>query len=121
MPDKIIRNISPAGVAALEAHAAAANMTVEKFLRNYIEALPAQPIPPRQAYTLRALGPDKAHALIRRGRSGLEGQGATGVTQEQADAYQRAVLLVERNGPGDREAAIAALRSVFDDVFEATW
>lgn len=117
MPDILIRNISDGVAAALQAHAAATGQTQQQYLSALLEGLAQQPIV-RARYALKAIGPDGTHATLCRGMNGLEGQGATNMSQAQANAYRQAKLLVERNAPGDRERAIGLLASVFEDVFE---
>ena len=98
--------------------AAARGQSAEEFARQALAAAAASPVS-KARYTLRAIGPDSAHALIRRETDGIAGRGAANMSQEQADAYRLAIELVGRNGPGDRERAVSTLQAVFTDVFEA--
>jgi hypothetical protein len=117
MPDILIRDVSEAAAAAIRTRAAAAGQNQQQYLTSLIEELVDQPVV-KASYKLRAIGPGEAHAVIGRWRDGLNARGAANMSQEQADAYKRTILLVERNGPGDREAAIGLLKSAFEDVFE---
>lgn len=112
-----IRDVSEMAAQAIRERAAAASMSTEAFIREWIEQQAQEPIV-RPAYGLRAVGPDNAHATIKRWRDGISGRGAANLNQRQADAYREALLLVDRNGPGDRERAIGLLRHEFADVFE---
>jgi hypothetical protein len=46
------------------------------------------------------------------------GGGASNFSEEEFEAYKRAEDLIRRNGPGDREKAVAMLQSAFEDVVE---
>lgn len=117
MPQILIRDISDEAAAALQAHAAAAGLSREAYVRLWVESLTAQALV-KAAYTLRAFGPDAARAYLRREAAGVTGHTATNMSLAQAEAYRRAVLLVERNAAGDREQAIGLLQAAFDEVFE---
>lgn len=112
-----VRDVSEPAAQALKERAAAASTSTEAFIRDWIERQAQEPIV-RQSYGVRAVGPGEAHAIIKRSPDGLSGQGAASMSQEQADAYRQAKLLIERNNPGDRERAIGLLRERFADVFE---
>ena len=118
MPEQlIVRGLPDGTLDAIRERAEAAGQSQEAWLRQQIQMALTMPAV-RISYGLKAVGPDGARATIRRNRSSLSGQGAANMTQHQADAYQQAKLLVERNGPGDRERAIGLLSAVFEDVFE---
>lgn len=117
MEQLIIRGLPDGTLAVIKERATAAGQSQEEWLRQQIAAALAVPAV-RGAYGLKAVGPDDARATIRRAQSGLSGQGASNMSQDQAVAYQQAKLLVERNAPGDRERAIGLLSAVFEDVFE---
>lgn len=117
MPDILIRDVTEAAAVAIRSHAAAAGQTQQQYLVALLDRLVDQPVI-KAAYKLRAIGPGDAHAILGRWRDGIDARGAANMSQGQADAYKRALLLVERNGPGDREAAIGLLKAAFDDVFE---
>lgn len=112
-----IRDVSETAAQALKERAAAAGMPVEAFIRDWIERQAQEPVV-RQSYGIRAVGPDDAHATVKRHRDGISGRGAANLSQRQMGAYREAILLVERNQPGDRERAIGLLRPEFADVFE---
>lgn len=103
--------------AAFAAAAAARGVSAEQFARDVLTAAVGAPLV-RERYTLRAVGPDDAHAHLRREVDGVVGRGAANMSQAQAQAYRRAADLVARNAPGDRERAVSALQDVFNDVFE---
>lgn len=117
MPDILIRNVSEAAAAAIQAHAAAAGQSRQEYLTALVEALAGQPTV-RQAYAYRAIGPGKA--IVRRVSNHPNGTVTTGDgwSQEQADVLARVKLLVIRNEAGDRETAVSLLQSVFDIVVE---
>lgn len=116
MPDILIRNVSEEVAAGIQKAATASDQSQQQYLLSLLERLAEQPV--KLAYGLKAFGPDGATMTVSRWREGLSGQGGKNLSQAQADAYKRVVLLVERNEPGDRESAIGLLRSVFEDVFE---
>ncbi len=117
MPDILIRDVSDAAAAAIQAHAAAAGQSQQQYLGALVEALADRPIVAAR-YAYRAIGPGKA--VLRRTSDHPNGTTTTGEgwSQEQADAVQRVGLLVIRNQSGDREAAVALLQSVFELVVE---
>lgn len=117
MPVFTIRDVSETAAQAIRERAAAAGKSTEAFIREWIEQQAQEPIV-RQSYGLRAMGPEAAHATVKRSPAGLSGQGAANLSQQQAEAYKRVKLLVERNSPGDREQAIGLLREHFEEVFE---
>jgi len=117
MPDILIRNVSEATAAAIQTHAAAAGQSQQQYLQALLEGLTQQPIV-RQRYTVKAVGPESARCHIRRDHAGIIGRGATDCGQSQFAAYKRAIDLIERNAPGDREQAIGLLHEQFEDVFE---
>lgn len=112
-----IRDVDDGVAQAIKDRAAAAGLATEAYIRALLERVAQEPLV-RTSYSLRALGPGDARAMVKRGPTGLAGQGAANMSQEQADAYKRAKLLVERNDPGDREKAIGVLSAVFEEVFE---
>lgn len=101
----------------MQAHAAAAGLTQGEWLTALIERAVTQPAV-KVTYKIRALGPNSAHASIVRDRGGLGPGGASNMSQDQADAYKKAKLLIGRNEAGDRERAIGLLSAVFEEVFE---
>lgn len=117
MEQLIIRSLPDGTLAAIKERATAAGQSQEEWLRQQIATALAVPAV-RPSYGLKAIGPNDARATIRRTQGGLSGQGAANMSQEQAEAYRQAKLLVERNAPGDRERAIGLLSAVFEDVFE---
>jgi hypothetical protein len=106
-----------ASLANCHTAAAAAGESTEAWARRILATAAAAPIV-RQRYTLKATGENGARAHVRREPDGIIGRGLQNATQAQADAYRQAINLVERNGPGDRERAIALLAAEFEDVFE---
>lgn len=117
MPAFTIRDVSDAAAQAIRERAAAAGKSTEAYIREWIEMTAQQPVV-KLRYTLKAIGPDAAHAHIRRDVDGVVGRGLSNANQEQHTAYKTAISLIERNGPGDRERAIALLAAQFEDVFE---
>lgn len=119
MPDLTIRNLPQATIDALSAHAERAGTSREAWLRQELARLVEQPLTPR-FYALKALGPEGACAIIRRHDNQPNIADVTGNrwTAAQNEVVQQAVSLVVRNKPGDRERAIAALLTVFEQVFE---
>jgi len=116
MPDILIRNVSNAAAAALQSHAAAAGQSQQQYLTALLEGLADRPIVATR-YAYRAIGPGKA--VVRRTSDHPNGTVTTGEwSQEQASVMERVKLLVIRNEPGDREAAVGLLKSVFELVVE---
>ncbi len=111
--------LAPDLVAALDERAGASGMSRNRLIEDILARAVAAPyVKPR--YTLRAFGPDASRVTIARESDDPNGVGggAASLSQAQADAYRRAKVLVQRNDPGDREAAKAALMAVFDEVIE---
>jgi hypothetical protein len=79
-----------------------------------------------ERYILRARSANGAAAFIERGietedgQLGVAGHGLDHPNDAQHEAHEIAFRLVRRNGPGDREAALEALRAAFDEVSEET-
>lgn len=117
MPTFTIRDVSEQAAQAIRERAATAGKSTEAFIREWIEMQAQQPVV-KVRYTLKASGPDASRAHIRRDFDGIIGRGAGDCSQAQYDAYKRAIDLVGRNEPGDRERAIGLLSQAFDDVFE---
>lgn len=117
MASMLVRWPDDAPLAAIQEAARARGLSAEEFARQVLAAAVSAPIV-RAAYTLRAVGPDEAHAHIRRDDGGIIGRGAANMSQAQANAYKMAINLVGRNAPGDRERAVSALQAQFEDVFE---
>ena len=117
MPDILIRNVSEAAAAAIQSHAAAAGQSQQQYLIAMMERLAERPITTAR-YAYRAIGPGMA--VVRRVSDHPNGTVTTGEgwSQEQAAAMGRVKLLVIRNKPGDREAAVSLLQSVFELVVE---
>jgi hypothetical protein len=117
MPTFTIRDVSDAAAQAIRERAAAAGKSTEAYIREWIEMSASQPVI-KARYTVKAIGPDAAHAHVRRDVDGIVGRGASNCSQEQWGAYKRAIDMIGRNESGDRETAIGLLRAQFDDVFE---
>jgi len=117
MPAFTIRDVSEVAAHAIRERAAAAGKATEAYIREWIETSAQQPVI-KARYTLKAIGPDATHAHIRREFDSIVGRGLANASEAQANAYKQAVRLVELNGPGDRERAIALLVAQFEDVFE---
>jgi plasmid stability protein len=103
--------------AAFAAAAAAVGLSAEQYARDVLSAAASSPAV-KARYVLRAVGPDDAHAHIRRETDGVVGRGLGNASQAQHKAYKTAIDLVGRNAPGDRERAVSLLQAEFDDVFE---
>jgi plasmid stability protein len=118
MPDQlIVRGLPDGTLDAIRERAEAAGQSQEAWVRQQIQTALAVPAI-KTSYKLRAVGPNDASVVIGRWQNGLNAIDGKNMSQEQADAYQKAKLLVERNAPGDRERAIGLLSAAFEDVFE---
>ncbi len=116
MPDILIRDV-PEDVARALTEKALKDGTMDRqaWLRQQLIRLAAQPTI-KQRYIFKALGENGAYATIKREHDFVQ-QGAKNCSQEQFDAYKKAVLYVERNELGDYEAAYKLLLSHFNEVF----
>lgn len=103
--------------ASIQAAAQNSGKAMEAWARDLLLAAAYGPVV-RERYAYRAMGPGSA--IVRRASSQPNGTIATGNnwTQEVADAMDRVKLLVIRNEPGDREAAVALLKQHFEIVVE---
>lgn len=123
MPDLLIRDVPEATMLRLDGQAEAAGQSRLQWLRARLEELAEQAVTPvvRERYRLVCSGHGTAAATLRRyGDGEPSGGGMADCSEAQAAAVRRARLLVEQNGPGDRERAIAALAAVFDEVLEGS-
>lgn len=117
--DILIRDVSEAVAASLQAKATAAGQSQAAYLRSLLEREAAgQPVKAR--YSIKGYAANGARCTITRhgDEPGGVGGGAASMTQAQADAYRLAKELVACNAPGDRERAVALLAGQFEDVFE---
>ncbi len=114
----IIREVPDETMRALNERAAAAQMSREGWTRMIIAQIANGPaIVP--AYVLRfAHSINGAMGRITRTADGRMSPAIFGPSLQQLEAYRKAQDLVERNGPGDRELAIASLAGAFDSVQE---
>src|SRR5580765_2484623 len=71
-------------------------------------------------YGFRAISSNGATATIARISDHPNGLsvGAKNMSQAQADAFNHAKLLIQRNGDGDKDRARALLAAQFDDVLD---
>lgn len=119
MPDLSIRGFTPEQYAALKAKAGAAGArSLESWARDaLLEKLSAPVI--RETYKLTASsGP--VYFEVRRTPESLSSVRPflSLLNEEQRAAVEQALTFIKRNGPGDREAAIAALGRGFENVQE---
>jgi hypothetical protein len=112
-----IRDVSEKAAAALKERAAAAGMNTEAFVRHWIESLTATALV-RPHYTIRAYGPDKGYIKIERFDNNIVSD-PVDLSFLQETVVSRAMDLIQRNHPGDRETAIAILGHAGFEVFES--
>ena len=117
MKDVLIRDVPDEIVAALSEKARAANMDRQDWLRDLLKEVASEPLI-KSRYILKAFGPGAAFVVIRRVEDSMSHDGERGLPEEQKQALYLAIEFVKRNGPGDRESAIAQLKSKFEHVFE---
>lgn len=121
MADIIIRGVDEALVQALDERAAAAGMRREAWLREQLVALASGAIV-RRTYALRAFDnqPERASTLqfARYPDGSVEITKWHALTPAQRDIMFPVKGLMERNEPGDREAAMRMLQEHFEQVFE---
>ena len=120
MPDILTRDILirdvPEDIAnALTAKAAEDGMDRMAWLRQQLILLAAKPTI-RKRYSFKALSENGAYATVKREYDFVQ-QGAKNCSEEQFDAYHKAVEYVRRNELGDYEAAYKLLLQHFDEVF----
>lgn len=118
MAQKLIRDIPDDVLAAIEVKAAQDGMSTEAWLRAELVKLAATPTINKR-YSFRAFSENGAFAQIKREIDFVQ-QGAKNCSQEQFDAYHKAVEYVKRNELGDYEAAYRLLIQHFDEVFLAS-
>src|SRR6266568_1599752 len=72
-----------------------------------------------ERYAYRLCG-KQGKGVIRRMGNHLNviGGGASNFSEEEFEAYKKASDLMRRNGPGDREKAVALLQGTFEEVVE---
>lgn len=116
MAQKLIRDIPDETIKIIEEKAGADGMNAEAWIRSQLIRIAAQPTIKKQ-YSFKAFGENGARITLRRFPEGGIGGGASGCSQEQYAAYQKAKLLCERNNVGDYESAYALLSGQFDEVF----
>lgn len=87
----------------------------QTWLREKLILLAAQPTI-RKRYSFKAFGPESAHVTIKRQYDHVQ-HGAKNCNEEQFNAYEKAVLMCERNEIGDYEATYKLLLQNFDEVF----
>jgi plasmid stability protein len=118
MADISIRNVPDSIYAALKEQASREGKGLETWLRDQLTVLVSKPVIKRD-YKLRATSEDGAMAtIIRRGDDRAVHVSTVHCSTQQQQICEKAVVFVKRNEPGDREQAIALLRSVFEEVFE---
>ena len=117
MADISIRNVPDSIYMALKEQASLEGKGLETWLRDHLIVLVSKPVI-KHHYKLRATSDDGAiAAIIRRDDQNVHLTTAHCSTHQQ-HICEQAVVYVKRNGPGDREQAIALLRSAFEEVFE---
>lgn len=118
MADFSIRGLDDEAHAALRERAAADGKSFESWVREQLLLLAQKPSV-RKRYRFTALGENGAKITIERQVWADDPirHGADRCSQEQFDAYQKAVLHVKRNEIGDYEAAYKLLLGAFDEVF----
>jgi plasmid stability protein len=116
MADISIRNVPDSIYAALKEQASLEGKGLETWLRDQLTILVSKPVIKRH-YKLRATNEDGAIAAIIR-RDETVHLSTAHCSNQQQQICEQAVDFVKRNEPGDREQAIALLRSAFEEVFE---
>jgi hypothetical protein len=116
MPDISLRKFTEEEYAAIKAHAAASDLSMEGWAKALILQAIQSPVV-KARYVLKAYGPGPAQAQIRRVEDTIGG-GASNLSEEQMQAYRQAKEFAKRNEPGDREAAHHLLAMNFETVFE---
>jgi len=115
MPAFNIRDLPEEVLRSLEAHAAAAGLSREAWIRFVLTKIADAPVV-RKGYRLRACTGQAQVELRRHEEKAHTWQQNLSVPQRSI--VKRARALVERNLPGDREEAIVLLGREFEDVLE---
>ena len=114
-----VTDLSDEVMQALTAKAHAAGFPDRlSYVRSLLSKAASEPlIAERYAYRLYG---KKGVGVIRRQGNGLNdiGGGASNFSEEEFAAYKQAQDLFRRNGPGDRERAVAILQRAFKEVVE---
>lgn len=116
MADISIRNVPDDVYDTLKKKAAEDGKGLETWLREHVILVAAQPTI-RKRYSFKAYGEDGAQVQIRYEFGNVQSRGAKNCSQEQYDAYKKALAYCERNEMGDYEAAYKLLLQHFDEVF----
>ena len=119
MTDILIRNVPPEKADALTRLAQAAGKDRQEWLLEKLIELAEGPIVYHRYILSANTGP--TYVEIRRTEDSLNDPRPflRNLNEEQRAAFEQALIFVKRNGPGDREAAIAALSRGFENVRES--
>jgi hypothetical protein len=120
MPNLNVTDLPEETMAGLTANAYAAGYADRlSYVRELLKKDAQSPVV-NERYAYRFYGPGEAKGTIRRLSDHVNGIGGgwDNCSMLQIQAVQRAKDLMRRNGPGEREKAVAMLQSVFDEVVE---
>ena len=119
MADLLIRDIPEEVMAALSQKASAAGQDRMSWIRAQLVKLASEPII-TERYAYRVYSESGSRGLIRRLSDHPNGVSATyqSFSEDEARAMDKAADLIRRNGPGDREKAVALLQDAFEEVME---
>lgn len=119
MSDLLIRDIPDDIMAALSQKASAAGKDRMNFIRDLLVKVAAEPII-TERYAYRVYSESGSKGIIKRYSN--HPNGTTHVYQSfseaEAQVMDKAADLIRRNGPGDREKAVAMLQGTFEEVME---
>jgi len=119
MSDLLIRDVSEATLAALSEKAKFDGMDRQTWVRAQLDRIAASPAV-KECYAYRVYSMSGSRGTIKRHSNHPNGTSATfaNFSQEEADIIHKAEDLIRRNGPGDREKAVALLQGMFEEVME---
>jgi hypothetical protein len=120
MPDILIRDVPDDVARALTEKAMrAGTMDRQAWIRKKLIELAAEPII-TERYAYRVYSESGSKGMIKRYSDHPNGTSATfsNFSQQEADTIHKAEDLIRRNGPGDREKAVALLQGAFEEVME---
>lgn len=117
MGDLLIRDMPDEAMSALTELAKAAGYSTRMdYVRAKLVELASAPLV-KERYAIKIYG-EQGEGIIRRYGDGRPGGGCKNLSQEEFDAYKKALFYVERNQPGDRERALTELGKAFQEVAE---
>lgn len=119
MPDILIKDVPGEVMAALSQKASAAGKDRMTYIRDLLVKLASEPII-TERYAYRVYSESGSKGQVRRYSNHPNGTTATyqNFSESEAKTLDKAADFIRRNGPGDREKAVAMLQGTFEEVME---